>query len=91
MQVYVRDIIYSVQRPRKELKAFTKIYLAKGEKRTVHMRLDKYAISFWSEELEEWKAEAGGFETITRKSSDAKDEMLKAMFNVSKASSWSGL
>lgn len=91
VQVYVRDLICSVQRPRKELKAFAKVYLGEGEKRTIHLKLDKYAVSFWSEELEEWKAEAGDFETIIGKSSDPKDELLKATFNVLKTFSWTGL
>ncbi|KFY21172.1 hypothetical protein V491_03102, partial [Pseudogymnoascus sp. VKM F-3775] len=85
------DLECSVQRPRKELKAFTKVYLEKGEKRTVQLKLDKYAVSFWSEELEEWKVEAGDFEVIIGKSSDPKDELLKARFNVPKTFSWTGL
>lgn len=91
VQVYISDLECSVQRPRKELKAFTKVYLEKGEKRTVQLKLDKYAVSFWSEELEEWKIEAGDFEVIIGKSSDPKDELLKARFNVPKTFSWTGL
>lgn len=44
-----------------------------------------------SEELEEWKAEAGDFEVIIRKSSDPKDALLKARFNALKTFSWTGL
>jgi beta-glucosidase len=91
VQLYVSDIECSVQRPRKELKAFTMLYLEKSEKRTVHLKLDKYAVSFWSEELEEWKVEAGDFEVIICKSSDPKDEILKARFKVPKTFSWTGL
>lgn len=91
VQVYLSDLECSVQRPRKELKAFTKVYLAKGEKRTAKLRLDKYAVSFWSEELEEWKVEAGDFEVVVGKSADPKDELLKARFNVPKTFSWIGL
>lgn len=91
VQVYVSDLECSVQRPRKELKAFTKVSLAPGEKRTVELKLDKYAVSFWSEELEEWKVEAGDFEVIIGKSSDPEDELLKATFNVPNTFSWTGL
>jgi beta-glucosidase len=91
VQVYVGDLDCSVQRPRKELKAFTKVSLAMGEKRSVQLDLDKYAVSFWSEELEEWKVEAGDFEVIIGKSSDPKDKLLKARFRVPKTFSWTGL
>jgi beta-glucosidase len=91
VQVYVRDLESSVQRPKKELKAFTKVYLTKGEKRTVQLTLDKYAVSFWSEELGEWKAEAGEFDVIVGKSSDPEDELLRARFELPKTFSWTGL
>ncbi|KAL2830838.1 glycosyl hydrolase family 3 C-terminal domain-containing protein [Aspergillus cavernicola] len=50
VQIYIFDLACSVQRPRKELKAFKKTWLRKGEKKTCQTTLDRYALSFWSEE-----------------------------------------
>ncbi|KAM5346983.1 hypothetical protein ACJ41O_009988 [Fusarium nematophilum] len=61
LQVYIGDMQAEVQRPAKELKAFKKIKLERGEKKTCSMTLDKYAVSYWSEEHNQWKAEAGEF------------------------------
>jgi beta-glucosidase len=91
VQVYVADLVCSVQRPRKELKAFTKAYLVKGEERTFGIKLDKYALSFWSEEHEKWRVGAGEFEVIIGNSADPRNEVLKGTFNVPETFMWSGL
>lgn len=39
-QLYVRDIAGSVTRPVKELRGFEKVFLRKGEVRTVHFTLN---------------------------------------------------
>lgn len=90
VQLYVHDPESSVQRPARELKAFKKIYLAVGETKTVSLQLDKYAISFWSEEYGQWKAEEGIFDVIVATSSDPKDEVLRASFKLEKSFFWSG-
>ena len=43
----LRDIESSVDRPLKELKEFKKIYLKKGEKKTIEFNLTKSAFAFW--------------------------------------------
>lgn len=91
IQVYVADLEASVQRPRKELKAFTKVRLAAGEKRHCTVKLDKYALSFWSEYFQEWRAEAGDFEVIIARSSDPQDELLKGRFTLPNTFMWTGL
>jgi beta-glucosidase len=91
IQVYVADLGCSVQRPKKELKAFKKVHLAKGERRTCHVDLDKYALSFWSEEHSQWKAEAGDFAVIIATSADPKNEVLRETFTLTKTFLWSGL
>lgn len=91
VQVYVSDIKSEVQRPSRELKAFKKLQLAKGEKETCRLRLDKYALSYWSEEENQWKAEAGDFAIIISRSSDLEDEVLRGIINLQKTLLWSGL
>lgn len=90
-QIYVADLDCKLQRPCRELKAFTKVSLAKGEKRTCTIVLDKYALSFWSEEFSQWRAEAGDFGVIIATSSDPQDEVLRGIFNLPKTFMWSGI
>lgn len=91
IQVYVSDLESSLQRPRKELKAFTKIFLEKGKTGTARVEIDRLALAFWSEEDEKWRAEAGTFKVIVSKSADPADELLEAQFELPKTLLWSGL
>ncbi|KAH6716074.1 glycoside hydrolase superfamily [Leptodontidium sp. MPI-SDFR-AT-0119] len=91
VQVYVADLQASVQRPRKELKGFKKVAVAAGKSTKVEVTLDKYAISFWSEEHSTWLAEAGEFLVIISTSADPKDEVLQSKFVLRKDLLWSGV
>jgi beta-glucosidase len=62
VQVYVHDVAASLMRPEKELKAFAKVALKPGERRTVHLSLDQRALSFFDDARHAWVAEAGEFE-----------------------------
>lgn len=46
-QCYINDIVASVTRPVKELKAFKKVYIKKGEKAEVEFKLFKEDLSFY--------------------------------------------
>jgi beta-glucosidase len=62
IQIYIRDVISSLPRPFKELKAFRKVFLAPGQKVTVEFSLDKRALGFWDDAREgSWVAEKGEF------------------------------
>ena len=61
VQLYITDTKCSVDRPVKELKAFQKVFLNAGETKTVTLKTDKRALSFWDEESNDWKAEPGDF------------------------------
>ena len=61
VQVYVGDVACSAHRPVRELKGFTKVRLAPGGARTVTVRLDQRAFSFWSDTHHRWVVEAGDF------------------------------
>ncbi|PVH72059.1 glycoside hydrolase family 3 protein [Cadophora sp. DSE1049] len=91
VQVYVADLEASVQRPKKELKGFRKVTVAAGESTKVQVTLDKYAISFWSEEHLAWVAEAGEFLVIIATSADPKDEVMWSKFVLKQDLVWTGV
>lgn len=51
VQLYVRDKVSSVTRPVRELKAFRRITLAAGERRTVEFTLDRSAFQMWNRQM----------------------------------------
>ncbi|KAH7011022.1 fibronectin type III-like domain-containing protein [Ilyonectria destructans] len=91
VQIYVADPDSSLQRPKKELKAFKKLTLEPGEKQTVTLDLDKYALSYWSQEHAQWMTEVGEFTVIVAKSANPKDEIMRSRFNLPRTFYWSGL
>ncbi|KAH7251202.1 glycoside hydrolase superfamily [Fusarium tricinctum] len=91
VQVYIRQENSSLQRPLRELKAFTKVYLEVGETKKVEVTLDKYSLSFWSQEVSKWKAEEGKYTIILASSSNPKDEIARESFVLQKSFFWKGL
>ena len=69
VQLYLRDVKASVERPAKELKAFEKVYLQPGESRDVTFTIDHKALSFYDETRAQWTAEPGAFEALVGTSS----------------------
>ncbi|MDD4316336.1 MAG: fibronectin type III-like domain-contianing protein, partial [Clostridia bacterium] len=61
-QVYVKDVECSIFREEKALKGFEKIFLKKGEKKTVSVTLDTRAFAFYNVNEKDWTAESGLFE-----------------------------
>lgn len=64
VQLYLRDVEASVERPAKELKGFAKLTLAPGESGQIEMPLRVRDLSFWDVEGNDWKAEPGDFEVM---------------------------
>jgi beta-glucosidase len=62
VQVYVSDPVATVRRPRRELKAFTRVRLAPGRSETVCLHLDRRAFAFFDPSRAEWVVEPGEFE-----------------------------
>ncbi|KAF4964763.1 hypothetical protein FSARC_7362 [Fusarium sarcochroum] len=91
VQLYIHHVDSSLQRPIRELKAFTKVYLEVDETKTVELTLDKYSLSFWSQEASKWKAEAGKYIVILASSSSPKDEITRASFMLPESFFWKGL
>lgn len=61
VQVYVEPINPLVPRPRKELKAFEKVFLKAGETKTVKFILNKEAFSYYDEKKKAWVADNGQY------------------------------
>lgn len=60
VQVYVRDVVGSTARPKKELKAFERVTLAAGESRECTITLPVERLAFWNIDMEK-VVEAGEF------------------------------
>jgi len=70
IQIYVKDLEASVERPVKELKDFRKVHLDAGQKKTVCFTLQKRDFAFWDETSSSWMVEPGEFEILVGSSSD---------------------
>ncbi len=80
VQLYIHDVKSSVDRPKKELKGFQKVYLQPGENKDVTITINKEALSFYDESSSSWKAEAGKFEALVGNASD--NLKLKKVFEL---------
>ena len=82
VQLYLRDVASSVDRPVKELKGFRRVVLQPGESRRVDFTIDRAAMSFYSVSKKDWVAEPGTFEAMVGASS--RDIRLKGTFELGK-------
>jgi beta-glucosidase len=69
VQLYIRDVKSSVERPYKELKAFRKVFLQPGETQQVSLTIDQSALSFYDDKAAAWTAVPGDFEALVGPSS----------------------
>lgn len=69
-QLYIKDIISNIDRPEKELKGLSKIYLEPGEKKQISFTINKNELSFFSPNISSWIAEPGDFLAMIGSSSD---------------------
>ncbi len=69
VQLYISDMEASLQRPQKELKAFTKVFLQPGEKKKVALSLNSRSFAFYNTDLQDWKVEPGEFGVLVGASS----------------------
>lgn len=61
VQLYVKDTESAVNRPERELKAFSKIQLAPGQETTVTFTLEQRDFSYYQERIRDWYFESGDF------------------------------
>ena len=78
VQLYIRDLIGSITRPVRELKAFEKVALKAGETKTVNFTLGKEQLQFYTLNGK-WEVEPGDFDVFVGGDSRAS---LKATFTV---------
>lgn len=69
VQLYVRDLAASVDRPTKQLAAFTKVHLNAGQTHSVQLTLDMRSLAYFDDAQNAWVAEAGDFELLAGQSS----------------------
>ena len=74
VQLYIRDLVSSVTRPVKELKGFQKVFLKKGEKKTLSFTLTPNDLSFYNKNME-WVIEPGDFEIFIGGDSDTQNKV----------------
>ena len=79
VQMYISDKEASVKREVKSLKGFTRVSLKAGESKTVSMKIDKSALSFYDVDSKSWVVESGEFEVLVGNSS--RNILLKKTFN----------
>ena len=70
VQLYVKDVEASVDRPVKELKGFKKVWLNPSEQQDVDITIDNTALAFYDETSSSWKSENGVFEALIGNASD---------------------
>jgi beta-glucosidase len=61
VQIYTSQAKCSEPRPKKELKAFEKIFLLPGEQKTVSLKIKVADMAFYSEKTRNWVVEPGEF------------------------------
>ena len=63
VQMYIRDLVGSVTRPVKELKGFEKVFITKGETKTVSFTISEEDLKFYNSDLD-FVAEPGFFQVF---------------------------
>ncbi|PYH41053.1 beta-glucosidase H [Aspergillus saccharolyticus JOP 1030-1] len=89
VQLWVRPPPTGVNRPKRELKGFTKVMLQPGETRAVEIAVEKkLATSWWDEQRGKWASESGVYEVQVTGTGEG---VLKGEFTVEKTRYWLGL
>jgi beta-glucosidase len=69
IQLYVHDVKSTMERPEKELKAFSKVMLQPGEMKSVELILDERAFQYYDDKKRQWVLEPGAFNLLIGNSS----------------------
>ena len=70
VQMYLRDMVGSSTRPVRELKGFEKVFLKKGEKKTVTFEISSDDLKFYNNDMN-YRAEPGDFMVLVGGNSNA--------------------
>ncbi len=68
-QIYVSDKESTIFRPKKELKAFKKVFLKAGEEKRITISLGKRAFAYYNVLIHDWHVESGEFDILVGASS----------------------
>ena len=71
VQLYIHQQAGSTSRPIRELKGFERVSLQPGEKKTVHFKLGKEELTYWSSAARDWVEETEQFDVWIGNSSQA--------------------
>jgi beta-glucosidase len=82
-QVYIAPPPCRLRRPPKELKGFEKVFLKKGESKTLSISLGARDFQYYDPEFASWVADSGNYEILVGKSSA--DIVLKGTVELSAA------
>lgn len=63
-QIYVSDLLSTSERPKKELKGFSKDLLQPGESKRISIPLNKKSFAFWNPAIDGWYVENGVFRIL---------------------------
>ena len=89
VQLWVLPPPTGVNRPVRELKGFTKVFLEPGASTTAEIVLDKkIATSWWDEQRAMWSSEKGQYGVLV---TGTGEEQLKGEFDVGQTRFWTGL
>lgn len=78
VQLYVKEVKADEDRPEKELKNFEKVFLKKGETKTVSFEIGEEQLAYFSKHRHKWITVSGQFEILIGSSS--RDIRLKKSF-----------
>jgi len=78
VQLYLKDVVRTITPPNRELKGFKKVFLKKGETKTITLNLQPANLKFYNADLD-FVPEAGDFEVFVGTDSNA---TLKASFTL---------
>ncbi len=70
VQLYLRDVVRSITPPQKQLKGFKKVFIKKGEQKSLTLTLNPEDLKFYNSNLE-FISEPGEFEVFVGGNSDA--------------------
>jgi beta-glucosidase len=89
VQLYISpDKMATFERPVKELKGISKVYLQPGETRRVEIALDRFSTAYWDQELHLWVCEKGQYRILIGSSSHKVP--LEGVLDVEETTTWSG-
>lgn len=69
-QLYIHPVAPAVDRPEKELKGFSKVYLQPGESKTVSIPINSRSLAYYVQATDSWDVAAGRFTVLVGPDSD---------------------